>query len=461
MPIRSGYVRTLLGLAGALASGGLLLGCAGDAPQPQGGLVSGADSISPGRGDWNFSRPTTNMQESLLYVAGIEYTEPGQTPSPDAIAVVDVEPGSPTYGQIIDRVDMNHVGDELHHFGYNWDNSRLEVDGLFSGRVYMLDVKTDERHPKIVAENDNLISDSGYAVPHTVVALPDGTNLVTMIGNSGFDYPGGLVEVDGQTGQFLRPFGADATRDYNTVGPKYMYDVGFKPELNRMVTTTFGRPLDVAGGINPGGLGNIVSVWDFQQRKVIQTADLGTNCGALEVRWTTTPGEPVGYTNCPGTSSIWAWEDYDGDGVYTFHQFLAGQLGIPVDIVMSPDSKYMYVTDWLTGRVLQVSIEDRMNPVITAEVDVPYAQMQRLSQDGKRLYVSNSLLSTWDDDPALNGPRNVNYGIYSIETGDPGMTLVGNPLVDFTHVQKKNGVGRLRPHQIFFNPEIVWPAGFH
>src|SRR5690348_1152733 len=101
MPIRSGYVRTLLGLASALASGGLLLGCAGDAPQAQGGhSVAGADSISPNRGNWNFSRPTTNMQESLLYVAGIEYTEPGQTPSPDAIAVVDVQPGSPTYGQI-------------------------------------------------------------------------------------------------------------------------------------------------------------------------------------------------------------------------------------------------------------------------------------------------------------------------------------------------------------------------
>jgi hypothetical protein len=41
------------------------------------------------------------------------------------------------------------------------------------------------------------------------------------------------------------------------------------------------------------------------------------------------------------------------------------------------------------------------------------------------------------------------------------MTLVGNPLVDFTNVQKANGVGRMRPHQIFFDPKVVNPLGYH
>jgi 56kDa selenium binding protein (SBP56) len=38
---------------------------------------------------------------------------------PDFIAVVDVDPESPTCGQIVHRTEMPNVGDELHHFGWN------------------------------------------------------------------------------------------------------------------------------------------------------------------------------------------------------------------------------------------------------------------------------------------------------------------------------------------------------
>jgi selenium-binding protein 1 len=444
----------------SLVPGVLLAGCIVGEPDQDPSTIANHQAVD----FHSIIRKPTVKQEQLLYVVAVEKTEAGAQPSPDALFVVDVKPGSSTYGQIINRVDMPNVGDELHHFGYNWDNTRLEVDGLFSGRVYIYDVKTDAKHPHLVAENDNLMGDSGYGVPHTVIALPNGNNLVSMIGSNTFGFPGGLIQVDAQTGQFDSYFGAGPDRDYETVGPKYMYDAGFKPELNRMITTTFGKPADVAGFINVPGLGNEVYVWDLLQRKVIQKADLGANCGALEVRWTNTFGEPVGYTNCPGTGSIWMWEDYNHDGVYSFHQFLAGQIGVPADIVMTLDSKYIYIADWIGGHVYQVNIQNRMNPTITATVAVPYAQMMRLSQDGKRLYVTNSILSPWDEDPALGGPRNVDYGLFELKTGDPGLTFApgGNPLVDFTHIHKANGsIGRMRPHQVFFDPAVVWPAGFH
>ncbi len=37
----------------------------------------------------------------------------------DYLAVVDVDPQSPTYSQVVHRVMMPHSGDELHHFGWN------------------------------------------------------------------------------------------------------------------------------------------------------------------------------------------------------------------------------------------------------------------------------------------------------------------------------------------------------
>jgi hypothetical protein len=38
---------------------------------------------------------------------------------PDALAVIDVKPGSPTFSQIVHTVTMPSKGDEFHHFGWN------------------------------------------------------------------------------------------------------------------------------------------------------------------------------------------------------------------------------------------------------------------------------------------------------------------------------------------------------
>ena len=54
--------------------------------------------------------------EKLAYVALLNPAPEGR---PDALGVVDVDPVSPTYGQLIHQLDMPNVGDELQHFGWN------------------------------------------------------------------------------------------------------------------------------------------------------------------------------------------------------------------------------------------------------------------------------------------------------------------------------------------------------
>ncbi len=54
-------------------------------------------------------------RETLGYVAVID---PARH-RPDALAVLDLDPHSPHYGQEIRRLDLPYVGDELHHFGWN------------------------------------------------------------------------------------------------------------------------------------------------------------------------------------------------------------------------------------------------------------------------------------------------------------------------------------------------------
>lgn len=155
------------------------------------------------------------------------------------------------------------------------------IPGLFSGQIYIVDV-SDPMRPSVETVREDLTKRSGYTVPHTVIGLENGNNLVSMIGaNSETTAPGGLVEIDGKTGKFVRTFGPRSNRDWNKEPPKYMYDMGIKPEPNRMVTTSFGLPKHVAPAITIDGLGTDAYVWDYKARKVIQKVRLGKGHGGI------------------------------------------------------------------------------------------------------------------------------------------------------------------------------------
>src|SRR5579885_2065979 len=109
---------------------------------------------------------------------------------PDALAVLDVNPGSSSYGQIVGRVEMPSAGDELHHFGWNACSSALcpyaphphverrylLVPALRSSRIHVVDTKPDPRQPRIVKviEPEELASRAGYSRPHTSHCGPEG-----------------------------------------------------------------------------------------------------------------------------------------------------------------------------------------------------------------------------------------------------------------------------------------------
>jgi selenium-binding protein 1 len=107
--------------------------------------------------------------EGLAYVATLNTSD---DPAPDALCVVDVDPASSTYAQVVGRLDMPNVGDELHHFGWNACSSALcpyaphphverrylVVPGLRSSRIHIIDVGPDPRSPELakVIEADEL-----------------------------------------------------------------------------------------------------------------------------------------------------------------------------------------------------------------------------------------------------------------------------------------------------------------
>jgi selenium-binding protein 1 len=82
---------------------------------------------------------------------------------PDGLAVVDVDPGSKSFGKIVHTVIMPNKGDEFHHFGWNACSSALSplaghaflerryliIPGIRSSRIYVVDTKPDPTEAKI------------------------------------------------------------------------------------------------------------------------------------------------------------------------------------------------------------------------------------------------------------------------------------------------------------------------
>jgi selenium-binding protein 1 len=407
-----------------------------------------------------------NVQERYLYVSTIAQSKT----DPDFIAVVGADPRRRDFGKIVNRVDMPNVGDELHHFGYSHDQKRLLVPGLFSSRIHVFDVKGDGRRLSLRRVNDQLAAKSGYVVPHGVMGhgVSHGRALVTMIGAaSDTTLPGGMVEIDDETGAFVRHFGPGPVRQPDGLDPKYMYDFESLPEANRGISTTFGSPAKCAAGIEPSCLGNEVYVWDLRTRKVIQTADLGPSSGALMVHFVRKAGVRRAFINAPGTSAIWLADDDDRDGVFDFQQVLGPDDGLklPPDITLSGDGKYLYASNWFGNTVQQFDITDPFDPELTATVKVPHPNMLRLSRDNRRLYVTNSLLTSWDNDPDFGPARNDKYGIWLFRVDKAGRLTPSRPgagpWVSFTAVRKKTTTGPAGPHLILFDPSIPPAPGEH
>jgi selenium-binding protein 1 len=202
-------------------------------------------------------------QEKLAYVAilnpDVALNLNGDRRS-DAIAVLDLDPDSETYGQVVGRVEMPNTGDELHHFGWNACSSALcpyaphphverrylIVPGIRSSRVHIIDTKPDPREPQIVKviEPEELHERTGYSRPHTVHCGPEGI-YVSTLGNPDGEGPGGVFIMDHQS---FEPLGRWEVER----GPQYFaYDFWWHLGYDTMITSEWGTPNMIEGGLNP------------------------------------------------------------------------------------------------------------------------------------------------------------------------------------------------------------------
>jgi selenium-binding protein 1 len=268
--------------------------------------------------------------EELAYLAMLS---PRGT-RPDAIGVVDVKPGSKSYGRLVGQVDMPNTADELHHFGWNacsaslcpWaphphiERRYLIVPGINSSRIHVLDTKSNPRQPEMikVIEPETLAKKTGYSAPHTVHCGPDGIYLSALGGPDG-EGPGGLFILDHDSfepkGQWERDRGPQ----------RFGYDFAWHLGHDTTVTSEWGFPNMVREGVVPelllgGKYGNSLHVWDLRKGTHQERLHLGDEYQmTLELRPARDPRKAYGFVGVvislkDLSASVWLWYKDGGTG---------------------------------------------------------------------------------------------------------------------------------------------------
>jgi selenium-binding protein 1 len=430
--------------------------------------------------------------EKLAYVAMLN-PDPKKS---DALAVVDLDPGSRSYAQLIGRLDMPATGDELHHFGWNacssclcpysphphMERRYLIVPGMRSSRIYVLDTKPNPREPRVVKviQPEEVMKRTGYSRPHTAHCGPDGIYL-NALGSAEGKGPGGIFVLDAETFEIRGRWESDR-------GPQHLaYDFWWHLGRDTMITSEWGTPDMVEGGVNPelllaGKYGHALHVWDLRKRTHQQVLDLGAEQQmVLELRPAHNPTETYGFAGVVTSlkdlsASVWLWyrEGNNGDGRWKIRKvieipaqpaaaeklppLLQGFGAVPpfvTDINLSLDDRFLYVSCWGTGELRQYDVSDPFNPVLTGNVQIGGMvqrrahpkkpgeplnggpQMVEISRDGRRVYITNSLYRTWDDQFYPDGIR----GWMAKLDVSPN----GGVALDDKFLVETNG---LRPHQV-------------
>jgi selenium-binding protein 1 len=430
--------------------------------------------------------------ERLAYVALLNPKHKGKH---DAMGVVDVDPSSPKYGQIVGKLDMPNEGDELHHFGWNACSSCLSpyaphahmerryliVPGLRSSRIHVIDTKPDPRKPKVVKiiEPQELAKRTGYSRPHTVHCGPDGI-YVSALGSPSGDGPGGIFMMDPDTFDVLGKWELDR-------GPQYLsYDFWWHLGYDTMITSEWGTPNSVENGLVPeilmkSGYGHALHIWDLRRRRHLQKLDIGPEHQfALELRPAHDPTRAYGFMGVvislkDLSSSIWLWQRAEGkNGNWGIRKVIdipaepADPAQLPpmlkdfkavpplvTDIDLSLDDRFLYVSCWGTGEFIQYDVSDPLNPKKTGSIHLggivrrashpkrPHQplnggpQMVEISRDGRRVYFTNSLYASWDEQFYPDGIQSWMVKVDAEPEG--GMALDGNFFVEFDE---------LRSHQV-------------
>ncbi|XP_050186435.1 methanethiol oxidase-like [Myiozetetes cayanensis] len=382
---------------------------------------------------------------------------------------------------------MPNLKDELHSSGWSsgcscFDNgttrrNKLVLPGLISSRIYVVDVGTQCRAPKLckMIEPVDVFWKCNKGYLSTVHSLPNGDVLIANMGDPAGNGKGGFVVLDGET------FELKGNWENECEAPPTGCDFWYQPRHNVLVSSAGVVPKRAGRGFNPddlkkGVFGRRLNVWNLSCRSLTQCFDLGEDSLPLTVKFLHNPDAAEGYVACALSGVIYRFYKCERDNwaveevIRIPPKDVSGWImpkmpAFTADLIISPDDRFLYLANWFHGDIRQYELSKGCKPRLVGQVFVGGSILRggpvtvcrdeelkcqpeplvikckriyggpaklQLSLDGRRLYVTNSFYSTWDKQfyPTMVREGSVML-LIDVDTEKGGLTVNKNFLVDF------------------------------
>lgn len=356
----------------------------------------------------------------------------------DFLAVIDADPRSPQYAQVIATVPAGIANRHAHHTEHEMPAGGILFANVFGAeKTFLFDLR-DPRRPRVAGSFENA---GEYMHPHSYARTPNGTVLATyqMRGHDNAE-AGALVEVSAD-GKVLRTSDAADPDVEPFIRP---YSLAVVPAINRVVTTS----ADMHGK----DVSRAVQLWRLSDLKLLKTIRLPKGPGGKENE---DPAEArvladgrtvvVSSFNC----GMFLLDGLDGaaPSAQFIHAFAGGdECALPVVA-----GRYWVATDTKLG-LISVDMTDPGRPKEVSRLALPGGQGPHwiaLAPDGRRIVISGGKNAF--ETRVLMARIDPATGQLSLDTTfrDKGSSTPG---VSFDRVNWPHGAtGKAMPHGAVFS----------
>ena len=301
-------------------------------------------------------------------------TKPEQIVRKEGIAIIDVDPKSPSFGKLL--ADIPLPPDLVaHHIFYTHDQRKAYVTALGKSILHVMDMTRFPYRlkaiqvPECVVGEDVVFSENGKTWYLTCL----GSNKV-IVGDAASDRVTRVIDV-----------------------PKYPHGIAIHDGIDRILTTSTVRASDLA---DPG---EIIAVIEASTGKVLSThkvTDKPSPAGDAPVEIVFVPrvNPPVAYiTNMyGGTLSVAVWsparKDFD---IRRAFDFAPHEAGVPLEIYFNKEADRLFVTTAKPGKfhIFDISGDPSKPRLLKTLPAAAGAHHVAFTRDGQYAFVQNSLLN--------------------------------------------------------------------
>jgi DNA-binding beta-propeller fold protein YncE len=341
----------------------------------------------------------TTDQEPII--ALLNYRAIDELKQKDGLAIIDLNPNSETFGDILQDVPVGE-GVLMHHPFYNFDRSKLYNTSLAGERLYAVNIHGDTIFDITPIETGSCI------VGEDMYFSQDGEKFyLTCMGSDN------VIVFDANTDQIIDEIFTSQEENPNAF-TKYPRGISADEKIDRMIITqTVSPALD-----DPQ---SSVTVVEFSTGKVLSTIELAksadTPSAPVEVLFH--PEESIAYVSGMLDGTIWVliWDEKTesfepklvDDGTKREHSW-------PLDLNIGPKGN-LYVSFAIPGVVNEYSLENPEQPKLLRTLPAQQGAHHVLfSTDNQYMFVQNNLLN-------LDGLNAGTISVVDFETGKTVTTL--------------------------------------